>query len=461
MKTSRIQSISNGKKFELFSKISFVMLVLYFLDILLLGTGAVGRIGFFSTRILFFGLAGLFSLPLIIKDFKYLIKQPYVVVIIVFMLWVTIGAIRGVINGNSLSIIKTDIFGFLNFCILPTMVCVLKNQRRVTILLRCIVTACITMAVLAIILSFFPFFPNREELYQFLNDTGTAAITVMDGVSTRVFLHTASRYFLVSYLIILAWLINSSDKKQIALGMISMGLLMVGIFMSYSRAPYAGSVLGVFTFAVLVFIFNRKKLKRFVCLVLVSALLAVAVIGTISAVQKYNLFKPAVYRVLLSVTYEIPGTVAPGDTVVPDDVFDIQEKEEVNLNVRQTKLNLLKDSIAKNPIFGNGLGAAIDLYSGYVEYIYHDFVNKIGYIGLFLFFLPLLLHIGCIFKHFKANFGKEHQFMCFALFASMTYFLFISYFNPCMNTTVGISCYVLSMVIVGENHSISDFRQSV
>lgn len=456
MKNLAIYPVFDDKRIELFSKISFAMLVLYFLDILLLGTGEATKIGFFSTRILFFGLAGLFSLPLLFNNVKSLIRQPYVVAVAVFMIWVAISAIRGVISGNNLSIIKTDIFGFLNFCILPTMVCVLNNKHRITVLLKCIVTACIAMAIATIILSFFPFFSNQGELYRFLQDTGIAAITVMDGVATRVFFHTATRYFLVSYLIILAWLLNSTDKKQLTLGMISMSLLLVGIFMSYSRAPYAASVLSVFIFAIIVFFINREKLKKMVCLVLVPALLAVAIIGAVSTVQKYNLFKPAIYRVLLSITYE-----APGDTLPPADPFDIQEREVANLNVRQSKLTLLKASIAMNPVFGNGLGAAIGLSGGYVEYVYHDFANKIGFFGLFLFFLPFLIHIGYILKRSKLISDTKHQLIKFALFASVTYFLFISYFNPCMNTTVGISCYVLSMAIIGGSHSMSDLQKTV
>lgn len=454
---------------EFFGNISFVMLVLYFLDILLLGTGTMTKIGPLSTRILFFALAGLFSLPLLLQNLKTLLRQPYVICVVVFMVWVIICAVRGVMNGNSSSIIKTDLFGYLNFCILPTALCVLNSEKRRSVLIKVIVAVSVFMAAAAIVLSFFAFFPNQTELYQVLQSTGIVAITVMDGVATRVFCHTASRYFLVAYMFVLAYLLNTQEKKKTIAGLVMMALLIIGIFLSYSRAPYAGSVLAVGVFFVVLLVKKSKQLKRMACLVLVSAVIAVAGIGTLSLLQGKILFEPAIYRVLLSVSYEGDSTrpvtrpstetteatnpsdeaTEPSDEATEPTGYDTEQNELDNLDVRQYKLDFLYRSISKNPVFGNGLGAAIDIDNGYVEYTYHDIVNKQGFLGLLLFLAPFFLNTWYLLgKKWTADRWKTNT-MELAAYAGIVYFLFIAYFNPCMNTTVGISCYVLSMVIIG------------
>ena len=438
---------------ERFGKISFTMLVLYFLDIILLGTGVITKVGMFSTRILFFGLSILFSLPLLLKNLKTPIRQPYVICVAAFMLWVAISAVRGVLNSNRMDIIKTDVFGYLNFCIVPTMLCVVNSRRRVKCLSITIIGSCLIMAVISVVLSFFPFFPNKYEFYPILNRTGIAAITVMNGSATRVFCHTASRVFLVAYVLLVTRLLHEEDKKRTLWGIAALSLLIVAIFLSYSRSPYAGCALGVVAFIAVFVILNHQKLKKAICLVLASAVVAAAMIGTLGLVQKENLFQPAIFRVLLSINYtgeEAPSnsdvTTDPVDPEPSEPSYDTQEAEENNLLNRQDKINLLNQSIAKNPVFGNGLGAAIDYDGGYVEYTFHDILNKMGIVGLLLFLMPFVLHIYYIFKRLRFAGDTQEILVAAAMFAAMVYFLFITYFNPCMNTTVGISCYGLSMV---------------
>ncbi len=49
--------------------------------------------------------------------------------------------------------------------------------------------------------------------------------------------------------------------------------------------------------------------------------------------------------------------------------------------------------ISNNPIFGNGLGASINSREdGLVEYFYYDILNKMGVVGVVLFFLPNRLY---------------------------------------------------------------------
>ena len=85
-----------------------------------------------------------------------------------------------------------------------------------------------------------------------------------------------------------------------------------------------------------------------------------------------------------------------------------------------------------------------------MEYIYHDIINKMGVFGLALYVAPFLLQL------WNALFGKKREtearkhgaYIRLAAVAVITYFWFITYFNPCMNTTVGIFCYLLTIVFM-------------
>ena len=62
------------------SKISWIAIVLYFLDIILLGTGQLTKIGPFSTRILFFAVAILAALPFLFVKIREYVRNPFLLV---------------------------------------------------------------------------------------------------------------------------------------------------------------------------------------------------------------------------------------------------------------------------------------------------------------------------------------------------------------------------------------------
>lgn len=101
------------------SKISWIAIVLYFLDIILLGTGQLTKFGFFSTRILFFAVAVLAALPFLFIQIREYVRNPFLLSVGAFMVWLFIAFIIGIMNGNRTDIIKSDVFGYINFLLLP------------------------------------------------------------------------------------------------------------------------------------------------------------------------------------------------------------------------------------------------------------------------------------------------------------------------------------------------------
>lgn len=482
-----------NKMYRLCSVISFVMIILYFLDIIFLGTGVLTRVGSFSSRILLFCLAGLFSLPLLFRNLLNLIKNKYVVCVVLFVLWVAICAVRGLVGENRTDIIKSDVFGYLNFCLLPTMLCVVNTRKRQKFLMGTITAASFIMAIFTVVLSYFVYLPNSVAVYAWLQETGLCGITVLDGYTARVFFNTASRYFLVAFVFSLYFLYQSNTKKKDVLFTCLMAFFMVAIFLSYARAFYAGSVIAVAVILLLLLLYRDKKIKKVFCSVIAAAVMMVCAVSVIGVTQHTNLVTNAVYRVLLSfetmptepgttptesgttptepgTTPTEPGTTPtePGTTPTkPEATAPItQDSEMYGMMNRQEKLDALHLAIMKSPIIGNGLGAAVDVHNGYVEYTYQDILNKMGVVGLLLFLSPFILQSWSLFvkrRRSGSNADREIGMFEIVTYSAIAYFLFITYFNPSMNTTVGIAIYLFSMVVINgedERFLISDKEKS-
>lgn len=442
----------NAGLIRICSSVSFIMLALYFADIILLGTGNLTKIGPLSTRILFFGLAILFSLPLLWQNLKYLIRQKFVLLVVLFLCCVGVGMLRGIWNGNASNILKSDVSGYLNFCLLPTMLCVLNTKKRKKMLMAVIVGTCALMAVAAVALTYARFLPFFGKLYGFMIDSGICALTLMSANATRVVFHTASRVFFVAFCIVLVWLYHAESKKKIAWGIGLLTLFIMAIYLSYTRAFYAGWAIATVVFFLVLLLRRDKKLLRMIGYVCVALLCVALLVGLLGATQHANLYKTALFR--LGITFEASdgiedeGASSGGDVGANAPTQNITYEAELEgNNVRKIKIDLLTQSIRKNPIFGHGLGAAIDYDDGYVEYVYYDIVNKMGAVGLICFLLPFGLMSYCVFYRKKCLDGKPLGIAEVAAYAVMVYFLFITYFNPCMNTTLGIAHYLLCLTL--------------
>ena len=455
--------------YDICEKVSFGAMVLFLLDVILLGTGGIAAALPVSPRIFWFALAGVASVPMLIRDFGKLRKNHYVIAVSAFLLWIAISAVRGFLAGNNRSILVQDVKGFLNYGLLPAMLCVLATQRRREAIMKVAIGACVFMAVATVVMSYFSFMPNREQVYLLFNNTGLASISCLKGNVHRIFFHSASRVFLLGYMFLIYFLVKETSKKKKAILTGLMGLMIVAIFISYTRAIYGGCFVAAVVAVVFLLCHKNSNWKTVAVHIVVSALIAVAILGVISLTQKENLIQASVQRLLLVTEYN-PNVTVPSDpsaetsdpsaeTSDPappsEPTADATEpgldnlNEEIgNLNIREEKLRLLYHSIQKNPIFGNGLGAAIELDGGYVEYTYQDVVNKMGVIGLLLFLMPFLMQLGSLIFVKKAGLLAEQERVLRILSVGiMVYFLVIAYYNPCMNTTSGIFCYLLTMVL--------------
>ena len=446
------------------SKYAFYALVLYFIDIILLGTGAITKIGFFSTRTFFFGMAGLLSLPAIFRDYKKLLKKPSVLFVIAFFVWMLIGMVRGIATGNEMPIIKSDVLGYTNLLLLPTMLVVLNSEERIISLMRAIAYSCSGVAVIAMVFSYYTFFPHRDDFRHFLTDQGLCALSGMTSVAVRVFLHTGTRYMFIGFLFAFFFLLGAVEKKENKTAIHWCGIMaldIVAIFLSYTRAIYAAVALVSIAAFIYIAINKKELVKKMLLGFAASAACAAILLTVIGLSQGQPLLKISFYRILLSTDLPITSTSGGGggwfSSEDAEQFATIVEDVTTSGEIRSIKLNLLSESIARDPIFGNGLGVRIDptkytsdpkllkaFESGYVEYFYHDVINKLGLVGLALYAAPFVLVGTETLRRRKS----DDLLLSTATFAGIAYFFCIAYFNPCMNTTVGISYYLTSIAIL-------------
>lgn len=435
--------------------LSLAMLALYFADIILLGTGALTRVGPVSTRILFFAMAIAFSVPLLLVRLKQVLTNGFVIGVVLLLVWVVFSGYRGWRAGNDMAVLKADVMGYLNYAIVPTMICVLDSEKRVHTMIQTVVCCCLAVSALVLGLTFYTFFSEGTKgvLYGFLEGNGFCGITELTPHAVRLFFHTASRYFFVGYLYALYLYYRDRDSSTRFVWLGCMGLFLYGVFVSYTRGVYAGSFVGVMLVFGLQFLLPLRDRKRLIGGMAASAGCVLAILLVLSLVQRENLLSLGVSRVLkLANTSEeaqedMMKLLQSGVNLGPN-AQAIAMAELMGLSYRKWERMLLADSIALNPILGNGLGKTIPPFD-YVEYSYHDVVNKMGVIGIGLFLFPLVFMAIRILRARKnPRVPQEYLLLSLVGLVSSVYFLFIAYSNPCMNTTVGISCYCLGMALV-------------
>lgn len=441
------------------SSIAYFCLLLFFIDFLSFGSGEVTQIySFISTRELFFAAAFLFAVPLMWYKRKELIRNIPLWLIFIFLCLIVVNGIRGYIVGNDTAIIASDILGFLSFVLFPVVFLLLYNPERLEFLMQTVIVVCAVWALCSLVLTYYCFYPPvfADRLYLFFEENTLCSLTSLAGNGTRVFFHTASRYMFPAFLFAAYFLLTKSRGKIFYL--IAMILYSVSLFYTYSRAICFGAVF--FTALFTVFFF-RKNLKKILVLWLVVLVTAAALLGVIGLTQDFNPYQTMISRVSIlgeeakapaeedSVQADSASTPSETDNTQEDSEssgqYIHQQEEQLSLDTREERMAELKEMIAIHPLIGSGLGASIAVGDGYVEYFYHDMLVKNGMIGLVAFLLPFLYGSALLRKK-----EVRASLLYWVFLIDTGFFLFISYFNPCMNSVTGISCYILFLTVASR-----------
>lgn len=433
--------------------ITYISLVLYMFDVVLLGTGELTKSFGIQSRMIFFGISVLAAVVLILLDLKKYLNNKYLISVLVFMVVIFIAAIRGFVGKQNTTILLSDFKGFLNFLIVFPMMAVMYKKNRVISFLKMLCLSLGVVSVLGIILAFYLQMPLeiRHWAYDFFDGYNICMITELTGRVTRIFFNSGSRLFFAGFALSIVFSLIENKRKIIWIFIASLDIF--GVFISYTRSGYLAFAIGIFAFVVLILLFYRDFFKPLAIRASFVAGIVVVLIGTVSVAEKANLVDVAINRCLFA-----GAEIEDNDTNVdkPSDNKNdknnkndklTNEKAEIqNLAIREQRKTLAIENIKKHPFLGGGLGVSNDINDGFIEYFYLDILSKIGFIGFIIFIIPFL------FSAFdtiilRDVFCKEQRLLALAAQLGCLFVFVISYFNPCLNSSVGLFMYSLALVL--------------
>lgn len=433
--------------------ITYISLVLYMFDVVLLGTGELTKSFGIQSRMIFFGISVLAAVVLILLDLKKYLNNKYLISVLVFMVVIFIAAIRGFVGKQNTTILLSDFKGFLNFLIVFPMMAVMYKKNRVISFLKMLCLSLGVVSVLGIILAFYLQMPLeiRHWAYDFFDGYNICMITELTGRVTRIFFNSGSRLFFAGFALSIVFSLIENKRKIIWIFIASLDIF--GVFISYTRSGYLAFAIGIFAFVVLILLFYRDFFKPLDIRACFVAGIVVVLIGTVSVAEKANLVDVAINRCLFA-----GAEIEDNDTNVdkPSDNKNdknnkndklTNEKAEIqNLAIREQRKTLAIENIKKHPFLGGGLGVSNDINDGFIEYFYLDILSKIGFIGFIIFIIPFL------FSAFdtiilRDVFCKEQRLLALAAQLGCLFVFVISYFNPCLNSSVGLFMYSLALVL--------------
>lgn len=433
--------------------ITYISLFLYMFDVVLLGTGELTKNFGIPSRMIFFGISVLAAVVLILLDLKKNLNNKYLISVLVFMVVIFIAAIRGFVGKQNTTILLSDFKGFLNFLIVFPMMAVMYKKNRVISFLKMLCLSLGVVSVLGIILAFYLQMPLeiRHWAYDFFDGYNICMITELTGRVTRIFFNSGSRLFFAGFALSIVFSLIENKRKIIWIFIASLDIF--GVFISYTRSGYLAFAIGIFAFVVLILLFYRDFFKPLAIRACFVAGIVVVLIGTVSVAEKANLVDVAINRCLFA-----GAEIEDNDTNVdkPSDNKNdknnkndklTNEKAEIqNLAIREQRKTLAIENIKKHPFLGGGLGVSNDINDGFIEYFYLDILSKIGFIGFIIFIIPFL------FSAFdtiilRDVFCKEQRLLALAAQLGCLFVFVISYFNPCLNSSVGLFMYSLALVL--------------
>ena len=433
--------------------ITYISLVLYMFDVVLLGTGELTKSFGIQSRMIFFGISVLAAVVLILLDLKKYLNNKYLISVLVFMVVIFIAAIRGFVGKQNTTILLSDLKGFLNFLIVFPMMAVMYKKNRVISFLKMLCLSLGVVSVLGIILAFYLQMPleMRRGAYDFFDGYNICMITELTGKVTRIFFNSGSRLFFAGFALSIVFSLIENKRKIIWIFIASLDIF--GVFISYTRSGYLAFAIGIFAFVVLILLFYRDFFKPLAIRACFVAGIVVVLIGTVSVAEKANLVDVAINRCLFA-----GAEIEDNDTNVdkPSDNKNdknnkndklTNEKAEIqNLAIREQRKTLALENIKKHPLFGGGLGVSNDINDGFIEYFYLDILSKIGFIGFIIFIIPFLFSVFDTII-LRDVFCKEQRLLALAAQLGCLFVFVISYFNPCLNSSVGLFMYSLALVL--------------
>ncbi|MCX6740028.1 MAG: O-antigen ligase family protein [Candidatus Parcubacteria bacterium] len=387
--------------------------------------------------------------------FNLLKKDRLVQNFIIFLCFIALGVINGIISGNGIKNVFFDVNGYLYFGLFFVFLEVFKTKRQVAAFMK-VFLAALSYVSVKIFFTLYLFSHGipyiTDYFYHWIRDTRVGEITYAGGNFFRIFFQSQS-WSLIGIFIILSLLVLfiQQQKKPSIVGNVLerslqdgkwLFLLLVfieaSILISFSRTFWLGGLAGVLALAVYLIFIARLSLKK-----LCQAAGVLAASGVLS-----------VLLVLAIANFPIPTPSGLFSADMFKDRFAMISGE-AGVSSRWNLLPVLVEKVKEAPFIGTGFGSAVTYktedprikneanpegtYTTYsFEWGYLDTVTEIGFIGLFVY----LLLIGQILY---AGWKQRKNYIVAGLLIGLIVLMVTHAFSPYLNHPLGISYLMLCM----------------
>ncbi len=436
-------------------------------DVCIFGAGKLISVGPLSFRMILLAITFVTALPVMCKQLIPLLKSKYTWVIGGFCIYLVVATVIGIRNQNQISLIITDVKGFLYFALFPIALCLIRNRKRAETLTKVMMYSAAVMAVLHIvcILGFLWFHEPFMQYASHAFDIHFFYVSYqISEVNVRInFLSLVCQLFGCAFSVY--YQVKERGTRRSYLYAAITALCLFAILMSYTRSIYLGAALAALgTVLTLLIRTDKETVKRLAGHLARSVVLFLVIVAVFRIGTGVNYLSYGISRALVGVewgqTADTPSTdTSETDSIETDSTEEAPTETEPDASqdglhastvdsdmLRQDTVNDLWTNIKAAPIWGLGLGAAIlSRPGGLNEYFFLDLWSKTGIIGLGLYLAPLVFMVWELIKKIKEKATDLHFLGIW--FAVMVGFVAYSYFTPCMNSSVGVMCYCCAMAV--------------
>jgi len=451
--------------------LSRLLLVIFFFGCACTGGGRYLSLGPLTPRLLLGLFAALLALPAFLQSFRTHRKNPAILLLLLFWLWMAVCAARGLAAGNRADVLRSDLKGFLWFFLLPVCITVVQTKAQLHRLLSGVMAgaalqaACSLVCNVACALSPGLVLPLGARVLAL--QLGT--VSHISGTLFRIFSYSGP--YLILACVITVFRQAGAPRLRFSY-MALTALYLNALLLTFTRSLYGAAAITAAVTLLLAALLYRENLRRLLAYLLLTVALTAALVLTQEALFQGSYLNFAASRCLgrevtISRASELRTVLAdrfgilfdmPGEDSLRTEA-DLQRERELQeeylritaasderRNVTRRELQAL---IAQNPVFGNGLGASVpSRESGLDELFYLDMVCRMGILGLALYLAPLAWLLFDTLRTLRRRPVATTAAQC-AVLCGLAALMIASGFNPWMNAVLGIAWYSLAAALPG------------
>lgn len=457
---------------------TFALLVVFVAEVAVGSSGRWLVLGPLSIRQLLFAALLTVSVPLLWRQRRYLARQTMLWVCVAFLLALGLSALWGNHLGNATQFIAADLTAFSALLLVAPVLALQPTRAETHRIISVLFWSSVALAAFTLVIHVLvPLHAvNPGVLAEWLTERSLGGLADVAGGVHRIYLR--SQILFIPVLLIGLHRLSTAQRHRTAY-LIGTSLVAMGLVLSLTRAFWLGAGAAL---AVLLVLSGRDtgRLLRSVGLALsgLAVLVALSVAayrGPALIVAAADRLSPGLIVVLPpdespaghnsgevlvgapTSTGSQPGATQPTSTPTTTPAPEpstIDDPDAAAVEIRSRSLELSKERIRERPLTGWGLGYNFDeiRQDGRTEYMYWDLLVKLGVPGLALF---LLLYAWTPVRTLIRRTPGRSATASATLSASLAGLAVTSYFNPFLNSTLGI-VVLLVLVAVAQSEQEPD-----